>query len=285
MKLIALVLLFAVNLIFAQNKETLRNSLIATEFAFSNSAAENGIRNSFLEFIADDGILFRPGPVNGKKFLTDSKPSKGLLSWYPVVAEISKSGDLGFTTGPWEYSRGKDSAKIAFGNFCTVWQLQKDGIWKFVIDIGNSNAKPTEELKPLEYNKNKMSDYKPEMLASDNADELIKLEKEISNQISEKGLEQSFKPYLNSSSRFLRNKMFPIIGTDNISKYLSEQKGDCEVSPIAGKISSSNDLGFTYGQLTVNDKENKTKKFNYMRIWKKDTSGWKLEVDVIDELP
>ena len=79
--------------------------------------------------------------------------------------------------------------------------------------------------------------------------------------------------------------MFPVIGTNNISQYLNGKKGNCEVSPIAGKISSSNDLGFTYGLLTVTDKENKTKKFNYLHIWQKDISGWKLAVDVIDEMP
>ena len=283
--LIAALIIISAKIIFAQNSDALRNSLTATEFSFAEFTGEQGIRDGFLKFIADDGILFRPGPVNGKEFLLASKKSPGYLTWYPVNAEISKNRDLGFTTGPWEYRKDKDSASIAFGNFCTVWQLQKDGNWKFVIDIGSSNGKPEIEPDPLYYNKSMISDFKPEKLASDNVDELIAIDKEISNQLNEKGIEQSFIPFVNNSSRFLRNDSFPIIGVDNVAKYLNEQKGTYEFSPIAGKISSSNDFGFTYGLVTVTDKENKTQKFNYMHIWKKGLSGWKLAVDVIDELP
>jgi len=72
---------------------------------------------------------------------------------------------------------------------------------------------------------------------------------------------------------------------NNISKYLQDDKGNYEFAHIAGKISSSRDLGFTYGTLTVNYKEeSKYKRFNYLHIWQKDKSGWKIAVDVIDEV-
>jgi len=37
--------------------------MVETERAFSLASEEKGIRESFAEFIADDGILFRPTPV------------------------------------------------------------------------------------------------------------------------------------------------------------------------------------------------------------------------------
>ncbi|HEY6045474.1 MAG TPA: hypothetical protein VIU65_02660, partial [Pyrinomonadaceae bacterium] len=50
-----------------QSKEL--NALVDNERAFSRMSEEKGTRESFTEFIADDGVLFRPGPVTGKKWM------------------------------------------------------------------------------------------------------------------------------------------------------------------------------------------------------------------------
>ena len=46
-------------------------SLVATEQAFSQAAADKGTREAFVQFIAEDGILFRPKAVNGKRWMQD----------------------------------------------------------------------------------------------------------------------------------------------------------------------------------------------------------------------
>src|SRR5216684_2628916 len=66
-----------------------RRALVEMEHAFAKAAATKGTRDAFLEFLADDGIIFQPGPVNGKKFWTERQPRKGLLSWEPVFADVS----------------------------------------------------------------------------------------------------------------------------------------------------------------------------------------------------
>ncbi len=38
--------------------------MVKTEQAFSKMAEEKNARDAFLAFIADDGLLFRPGAVN-----------------------------------------------------------------------------------------------------------------------------------------------------------------------------------------------------------------------------
>ena len=135
----------------AQIKNPNLNALIATEYAFVSAAAELGTRDAFLKFVADDGIIFRPNAVNGKAFLSNAPKRPGLLSWYPTYAGISRDSDMGFTTGPADFKKDKDSSAIWFGNFSTVWQRQSNGEFKFVIDIGNSNNKPTEQDVPLKY--------------------------------------------------------------------------------------------------------------------------------------
>lgn len=65
----ALLFLFAINEIsWGQKNDNNKTILIETELAFAEAAKNTSTRDGFLKFIADDGILFRPHPVNGKEF-------------------------------------------------------------------------------------------------------------------------------------------------------------------------------------------------------------------------
>jgi ketosteroid isomerase-like protein len=118
--------------------------MVQTEQAFSRMAAEKNTRDAFMAYIADDGLVFRPGAVNGKKWMlehpvppSDKRP---LLAWQPSFAGMSAAGDLGFTTGPWELKEDvKDEKPAGYGHFVTVWKRQADGSWKFVVDLGVSH--------------------------------------------------------------------------------------------------------------------------------------------------
>src|SRR5882672_702136 len=119
-----------------------RRALVEMEHALAKAAATKGTRDAFLEFLADDGIIFQPGPVNGKKFWTERPSRKGLLSWEPIFADVSRAGDLGYTTGPWEFRlNGPDDQPVAFGQYFTIWKKQRDGSWKAVLDRGVSSEK------------------------------------------------------------------------------------------------------------------------------------------------
>src|SRR2546427_5630986 len=133
----------------AQNKNQINDlkSMVETERAFSRTSEEKGIRESFAQFIADDGILFRPGPVLGKKWMQEhplpASTTRQWLSWQPIFAAVSRAGDLGYTSGPWEFKNDiKDATPAKFGNFMTVWKKQADGSWKFALDLGISNPEP-----------------------------------------------------------------------------------------------------------------------------------------------
>ena len=121
--------------------------MVDTERAFARMSQEQGIRSSFMAFIADDGILFRPTAVKGKQWMTahplPPSAKHPLLSWYPAIAGVARAGDMGYTTGPWEYKADvHDALPAAWGNFLTVWKKQANGEWKFVIDLGISNPQP-----------------------------------------------------------------------------------------------------------------------------------------------
>jgi ketosteroid isomerase-like protein len=66
------------------------------------------------------------------------------LLWAPVGADISSSGDLGYTYGTYEFhSKSKDGkASVEYGKYTSIWKLQRDGNWKIVLDMGNASPEP-----------------------------------------------------------------------------------------------------------------------------------------------
>ena len=67
--------------------------------------------------------------------------SHGIFSWAPSYAEISISGNWGYTTGNYEHRAKtlKDAVDDA-GQYTTVWQKNVKGEWKYLVDIGNKHA-------------------------------------------------------------------------------------------------------------------------------------------------
>ena len=64
--IVLFIIIFNFSNLFSQTKSDLEK-LVETEKSFAQAAAEKGIKPAFLEFLADDGILFRPNAVNGKE--------------------------------------------------------------------------------------------------------------------------------------------------------------------------------------------------------------------------
>ena len=69
--------------------------------------------------------LFDPYSLTAE-VLRDCPP----LFWWPLWAGVSRSGDLGFTSGPYSVD-GKRR-----GYYFTVWARQADGSWKWLMDAG-----------------------------------------------------------------------------------------------------------------------------------------------------
>ena len=50
------------------NTDSLKQVLISTDFEFSNSSEKGGMKQAFLKYVADNGVLLRPNtyPIEGK---------------------------------------------------------------------------------------------------------------------------------------------------------------------------------------------------------------------------
>lgn len=99
-------------------------------------------------FCTNDGSVFAPNaPIAtgheaiGKLFagffaLPDLK-----ISWKPSRVQVANSGELGYSSGAYQMDFNDPSGKpIADkGKYVTVWKKQKDGSWKVLLDIFNSD--------------------------------------------------------------------------------------------------------------------------------------------------
>ena len=110
--------------------------LVAAERAFAADASARGTRAAFLAALAEDGLVFEAGPTSGRRHW-ESRPEDGSkLEWAPEVAEVSAGGDLGYTSGPWQFTPPGAEAPVAFGHYLSVWRKGADGRWSLLIDHG-----------------------------------------------------------------------------------------------------------------------------------------------------
>src|SRR2546430_4490128 len=89
-----------------------------------------------VEYFAEHGVAFAPGPVDGKKYWAGRTNFPGTLIWQPIFAFAAGAADLGYTTGIWELRKGNEPLSLAFGNYLTVWAKQRNGQWKIALDVG-----------------------------------------------------------------------------------------------------------------------------------------------------
>lgn len=115
--------------------------LIAVDKAFSAMSEEKGMKTAFIEYLDSNGVLLRPNhmPIIGANaidYLVQQDDTNFTLSWEPQHAEVSQSGDLGYTYGVYAMRPGSKDTVI-YGSYTSIWKKQQDGKWKLVLDTGN----------------------------------------------------------------------------------------------------------------------------------------------------
>ena len=264
------------------------DSLVQAEREFARTAGAKGMKDAFLFFAADDGIVFRRTAVNAKQTWSQAEASTGLLSWQPIFADVSRAGDLGYTTGPWEFrEKPTDEKPSGQGQYMTIWKKQADGSWKFVLDFGTSNPQTSAPVPALSFAKdnNRTNVGKISAVEIESArSALIKMEQEFSSEATTKGTTEAYLSYLADDARFFRQNAFPLAGKEQIRAALKGKTSVLVVQPTMAYISLSGDLGYAYGTYESRDKTTDSKpseQGNYVRIWKQQPNHqWKIVVDV-----
>jgi ketosteroid isomerase-like protein len=289
----SLILFAVVTVVFAQKADVPLNpgSLVEAERAFAAASVAKGTRDAFLENLADDSVLFHPGPVDGKKWWREQPVRPGVLTWQPIFASVSRAGDLGYTTGPWEFrEKSLDDKPVASGYFVSIWKRQAGGVWKVVLDLGTRNPQPQTPAPvlqvPRDYPVNTKSKPKVDVEAARST--LIKTEDDFSKLLAGKNTVDSFLSYLADDVRLYRTNAFPVIGKEASGVALAAKPGQLTWQNVKTDVSTSGDLGYTYGayEFKASGDSKTTESGNYMRIWKKQANGkWRVVLDLLNPIP
>jgi ketosteroid isomerase-like protein len=247
------------------------DSLVAAERAFAKLSEAKGIKESFLANIADDAVIFRPDPVPGKQWLTEHPNPGAFLTWHPVYAEIARSGDLGWTTGPYEITVKEEKG---YGQYSTVWRKQADGHWKFVADLGIETPAPAPEGTPKRVSPEAVSG-KPTAAR----EAVLAADRDLEAKAAAQGLATAYANTATDSTYLLRDGHQPFVGKAAVGTALSGDPGGVTWEAQGGGISAAGDLGYTYGTATRKAPEESGA---YMRVWQRQPGGgWKLALDVV----
>lgn len=286
--LIIFLALFAIPQLFSQAKEAALNEMVKTERAFAQTSVDKGTREAFLAFIADDGILFRPTAVKGKEWMQSHPlppaPKRQVLNWQPVFADMAQAGDMGYTTGPWQFKPDiNDERPSAFGDFITVWKKQPDGSWKFAVDLGISHPEPKNTPPALQMPAQATSGSARNQLKPAAGMDLLQLELSLSKVCETRGARACFVSQLGDDVRLFRETAQPFVGPKAAAEGLTDAKWSWTTT--ASEVSRSGDLGYSYGTYELKTADAVSERGNYLRIWKSKSGKWKVVVDVANPLP
>ena len=249
------------------NEPVSAGPVIAAERAFAARHRSVSVKQAFAEYAAPDGIALTPeGTKNVLAFIATwpDRDNKGFIQWWPDLAGIARSGELGFTTGPASYGGGQ-----RYSNYFTIWKKQPDGRWKWLIDQGtNRGAKPesdpdgavtiVEAASPSGLDPRR---EKQRLLAIDSREGGIAL--------------SDFAP----EARLLGWSDTPANGRIAIAAARAGRDG-LHTEQDGGEVSASGDLGWTCGYAGWTE-GGKTMRGAYLRVWQRRDDGWKILVENI----
>ncbi|MEY2521068.1 MAG: hypothetical protein QOF24_2827 [Verrucomicrobiota bacterium] len=261
----------------AETLEEAVRAMTAAEKKFYETGQEKGTRAAFLEFLAPDAIVFRPGPVNGQEAWS-KRPESGLdLVWEPTFAAIARSADFGYDTGPSKW-RGKksDPQFTGFGHFVSIWKKQKDGSWKVALDCGIENTKS--DVKPA------LKRVTPTNRGQGTSESLQQTQSAF---IATAKLDftKAFRQFGGDEVRLYRDGSFPTVGKKAGTELLGSEQAGVALEIMKTDVSSSADLAYDYGKYS-DTRSQPPKTGHFFQVWQTDATGaWKLVLDWQQALP
>lgn len=256
-------------------------SLEAAERAFASRSVDAGVRAAFLRYLAPDGVIFQPGPIVGRTFWEAQPEVEGTLWWAPRVVEVARSGDIGYTTGPYGFTAGE---RTGHGWYSSVWRRGADGAWQVAVDLGIRTAEPA----PAD-TVQRPADHIPwdDVAAAVSGEEREPALAELlaADDAFAGGLQRTpdaaYREYGSTRLRVHRDTQFPLTDPDTILAWRRALRPAGAVERVGSGIANSGDLGYTYGTARGPDEA-----YGWLRVWRRmGDAGWRLVLDVAAPTP
>ena len=261
------------------------SSLVEAERGFARMAVEQGMREAFLANLADDAVVFQPLPVNGRRVWSARPRSAATLMWEPAFAEVAASGDLGYTTGPWEFrppADAKDSTRF-YGHFVSVWRRAPSGAWKVAVDLGAAHERAEPGIGSGAFTAGPAHGPAPsEDRYATATQELRAAERSFAKAASEAGFAAALAGQAATDARFNRDGMTPAVGRDSIRAAVAADTARARWTPQGVGASRAGDLAYAYGvreRLAAAGAPPDTSVF--LDVWRRESGGrWRLVMAV-----
>jgi ketosteroid isomerase-like protein len=267
----------------AQKDEKDLRSLIDAEKAFSKMSVDKNLREAFIYFFAPNSVSIVDGKeANGLEEAKKMKADSSLVVWEPVVADISSSKDFGYTTGPVKFYRShSDTVPAGSIYYSTVWEKQPSGEWKVIFDLGS--AKGEAAMPAFEYSKKPLPVSGQLLNKEVRANELLKSDKEYTAALNAKNI-TVVPSFFSDEGRVHRPRIFPVKGKAAIETFSDPKDRKYTYNHLNYRIARSGDMAFTFGTVDViinPGPDQKTAQGRYFRVWKRESEGWKIVLDVL----
>ena len=249
--------------------------VVAAERAFAARAAEVGVAPSFLEYMTDQAVVFRPEPMLARAVYGAAPPAKTpkeggtRLNWWPNFAGVARSGDLGFTTGPATINGGTPGIF-----YFTVWAKQRDGQCKWLYDGGvdaDGGAAPGEGSVPVFL---PPGDAKP--MAPDVAMDQVRIAEIALAANAKTDVTAAYHAVLSPDARMQGSKLAPASSPAAIDRELATRAKAIAFGPIGGSASKAGDLAWTFGDARWDGGRG-----HYVRVWQRRAGRWLVVFDQI----
>jgi ketosteroid isomerase-like protein len=259
--------------------------IIQAEAQFAKASVEMGTKKSFLRYVAPDGVIFRPRPVPALETLkgdADDSPTEGFLDWWPVMAGVARSGDLGFSVGPWHQHLAIPVSNYpadTYGYYCTVWRRQADGSWKFVIDGAGAF------LKTVEPTRVRGSDVRRLAISSDTPIDAGRALHEVQTLEKRLSSKARINAYAASSAHYaprawvMGSHVEVVEGAAGWRSELLTRPARLELKYAGGGASAAGDLAYVYGGVESLEREKPFPDATFLHIWMRQNGRWQIVFD------
>ncbi|MCY4265828.1 MAG: nuclear transport factor 2 family protein [Gammaproteobacteria bacterium] len=269
--------------------------LAAADQRYADRAIAVGRNQAFLEFLGEDSVIFRDGPLDALAYYSSPDFSGRDLTWEAHYIDVSRAGDLGLSAGPLTIvDPDREQGSDLFGHLISVW-VKQDGQWKLAADMAVFiPGFLSLEVEPA------FADTLPvfqETLDSgligievSTMQRLIEADKNYGRSINIRGGERALLRYGMENIRVYLPGMGPAIGADVASSVygafldgLLETLTPLNLNHMGSYLSESGEMGFTYGIMATNPEEvQQGFNTNYLRLWRlSDSNEWRIAVEVL----
>jgi ketosteroid isomerase-like protein len=264
-------------------------TLVEAERAFAATAAAEGAREAFLRHAAEDAVIFAPEPVNALDHWRPRPPGRGsTLAWYPSIARASLSGDLGFTTGPYETRSATGGEPTGHGWYVTVWRNEGRG-WRFVADLGTPNPAPDSPPPPWTDPPSIIHLPNPAGAHRDRRalGALRAADLAFAQAAAERGFGAALSEWAVDEVRLHRPRTPPAEGKVAASALAGTDARRYSAEPREAHVARAGDLGYAVGEYRLADESGNGRHESgwYLRIWMRDGGAWRVLLDVVSPHP